>query len=245
MSDVRPGSVLILGVGAPRGLGAAIARVFAAAGHQVVIAGRSEDKLRQAAESIAAVGPAPRIEVGDVTNATDVTRFVAAAEALAPLEVAVQNAGGNRPLPFLKVTPEVFEEHWRAHAFAGFLLGQSVLPNMLRRKSGTVIFTGATGSLRGAANFSPFAAAKAALRMIAQSLAREFGPHGIHVAHVVIDGVIEGDRALANIPGIKERFGEDGMLNPGEIAEMYLVLHRQHRSAWTHELDVRPWSEKF
>ena len=245
MSDVRPGSVLILGVGAPQGLGAATARVFAAAGHPVVIAGRNQEKLRQAAQSIAAVGPAPRVEVGDVTNVEDVTRFAAAAEALAPLHVAVQNAGGNKPLPFLKVTPEVFEEHWRAHAFAGFLLGQAVIPNMLRRKTGTVIFTGATGSLRGAANFSPFAAAKAALRMVAQSLAREFGQHGIHVAHVVIDGVIEGDRALSSMPGIKERFGADGMLHPDKIAETYLFLHRQHRSAWTHELDVRPWSEKF
>ena len=245
MSDVRPGSVLILGVGAPQGLGAATARVFAAAGHPVVIAGRNQEKLRQAAQSIAAVGPAPRVEVGDVTNVEDVTRFAAAAEALAPLHVAVQNAGGNKPLPFLKVTPEVFEEHWRAHAFAGFLLGQAVIPNMLRRKTGTVIFTGATGSLRGAANFSPFAAAKAALRMVAQSLAREFGQHGIHVAHVVIDGVIEGDRALSSVPGIKERFGADGMLHPDKIAATYLFLHRQHRSAWTHELDVRPWSEKF
>jgi len=245
MSEVRPGSVLILGVGAPQGLGAATARVFAAAGHPVVIAGRNQEKLRQAAKSIAAVGAAPRVEVGDVTNAEDVTRFAAAAEALAPLHVAVQNAGGNKPLPFLKVTSEVFEEHWRAHALAGFLLGQAVIPNMLRRRTGTVIFTGATGSLRGATNFSPFAAAKAALRMVAQSLAREFGPHGIHVAHVVIDGVIEGDRALSSMPGIKERFGADGMLHPDKIAETYLVLHRQHRSAWTHELDVRPWSEKF
>jgi NAD(P)-dependent dehydrogenase (short-subunit alcohol dehydrogenase family) len=245
MSDVGAGSVLVLGVGAAQGLGAAIARVFAAAGHAVVIAGRSEDKLRQAAQSVAAVGPAPRVEVGDVTNAADVARFVAAAEALAPLDVAVQNAGGNRPLPFLKVTPEVFEEHWRAHAFAGYLLAQAVLPGMLKRNAGTIIFTGATGSLRGSANFSPFAAAKAALRMLAQSLAREFGRQGIHVAHVVIDGVIAGDRALANIPGIKERLGEDGMLNPDEIAAMYLVLQRQHRSAWTHELDVRPWAEKF
>jgi len=236
---------LILGVGAPQGLGAATARVFAAAGHPVVIAGRSEGKLRQAAESIAAVGPAPRVELGDVTKAADVARFVEAAESVAPLQVAVQNAGGNAPAPFLKVAPEVFEEHWRAHAFAGFLLGQAVLPKMLARKAGTVIFTGATGSLRGSANFSPFAAAKAALRMVAQSLAREFGPQGIHVAHVVIDGVIEGDRALTNIPGIRDRFGEDGMLHPDKIAEMYLVLHRQHRSAWTHELDVRPWSEKF
>ncbi len=239
------GSVLILGVGASRGLGAASARVFASAGHPVVIAGRSPEKLRAAADSIAELGGSVRVEVGDVTSAADIARFVASAEAIAPLAVAVQNAGGNRPSPFLKVTPEVFEEHWRAHAFAGFLLGQAVLPNMLRRGSGTIIFTGATGSLRGSANFSPFAAAKAALRMIAQSLAREFGPQGIHVAHVIVDGVIDGARVLARDPTIRERFGADGMLNPDEIAAVYLMLHRQHRSAWTHELDVRPWSEKF
>ena len=245
MSDVQQGSVLILGVGSPRGLGAAAARVFAEAGFPVVIAGRSHDKLRQAAESIAAVGRAPQIEVGDVSNAGDVARFVASAESLGPLQVAVQNAGGNRPSPFLKVTSEVFEEHWRAHALAGFLLAQAVLPNMLARRTGTIIFTGASGSLRGSANFSPFAAAKAALRMTAQSVAREFGPQGIHVAHVIVDGVIDGDRARASIPGVEARFGEDGMLHPDEIAKMYLMLHRQHRSAWTHELDLRPWSEKF
>jgi NAD(P)-dependent dehydrogenase (short-subunit alcohol dehydrogenase family) len=245
MSDVQQGSVLILGVGSSRGLGAAVARVFAAAGFPVVIAGRSHDKLRQAAESIAAVGRAPHIEVGDVANAGDVRRFVSSAESLAPLHVAVQNAGGNRRAPFLEVTAEVFEEHWRAHALAGFLLAQAVLPNMLARRSGTIIFTGATGSLRGSANFSPFAAAKAALRMTAQSVAREFGPQGIHVAHVIVDGVIDGDRVRAAIPGVEARFGEDGMLHPDEIAKMYLMLHRQQRSAWTHELDLRPWSEKF
>src|SRR5580698_6363231 len=122
MSDIQQGSVLILGVGSPRGLGAAAARVFAEAGFQVVIAGRSQDKLRQSAETIAALGPAPRIEVGDVSNARDVARFVASAESLGPLQVAVQNAGSNRPSPFLKVTAEVFEEHWRSHALAGFLL---------------------------------------------------------------------------------------------------------------------------
>jgi NAD(P)-dependent dehydrogenase (short-subunit alcohol dehydrogenase family) len=245
MAEAPTGSVLILGVGSPRGLGAATARAFAAAGHPVVIAGRSQDKLREAAGSIAAVGSAPHVEVGDVTDPRHVARFVASAEALAPLHVAVQNAGGNRPSPFLKVTPEVFEEHWRAHAFAGFLLAQAVLPNMLGRHRGTIIFTGATGSLRGSANFSPFAAAKAALRMIAQSLAREFGPQGIHVAHVIVDGVIDGDRARAAMPGIHDRLGEDGLVHPDRIAEIYLMLHRQHRSAWTHELDVRPWSEKF
>jgi NAD(P)-dependent dehydrogenase (short-subunit alcohol dehydrogenase family) len=245
MVDASPGSVLILGVGAARGLGAAIARVFATAGYPVVIAGRSPEKLRAAADSVAALGAAARIEVGDVTNPADVSRFVSSAEGLGPLEVAVQNAGGNRPAPFLKVAPEVFEEHWRAHAFAGFLLAQAVLPVMLRRAAGTLLFTGATGSMRGSANFSPFAAAKAALRMVAQSLAREFGPQGIHVAHVIVDGMIEGDRVLARDPAIKDRFAPDGLLHPDEIAKVYLMLHRQHRSAWTHELDVRPWSEKF
>jgi NAD(P)-dependent dehydrogenase (short-subunit alcohol dehydrogenase family) len=245
MSDVQKGSVLILGVGSPRGLGAAAARVFTEAGFPVVIAGRNQDKLRQAAASIAAVGRAPGIEVGDVANASDVARFVASAESVAPLQVAIQNAGGNRRSPFLEVTAEVFEEHWRAHALAGFLLAQAVLPNMLARRAGTILFTGASGSLRGSANFSPFAAAKGALRMTAQSVAREFGPQGIHVAHVIVDGVIDGDRARAVMPGIEARFGEDGMLHPDEIAKMYLMLHRQHRSAWTHELDLRPWAEKF
>jgi NAD(P)-dependent dehydrogenase (short-subunit alcohol dehydrogenase family) len=247
MSSVEQGSVLILGVGSPRGLGAATGRAFAAAGFPVVIAGRSNEKLRDAAASITAVaaGPVPVVEVGDVTKASDVARFVARAESLAPLQVAVQNAGGNRRSPFLQVTPDVFEEHWRAHAFAGFLLAQAVLPNMLKRKSGTLIFTGATGSLRGSANFSPFAAAKAALRMVAQSLAREFGPQGIHVAHVIVDGAIDGDRIRAAAPDVDSHFGPDGMLHPDAIAPMYVMLHRQHRSAWTHELDLRPWSEKF
>jgi NAD(P)-dependent dehydrogenase (short-subunit alcohol dehydrogenase family) len=128
---------------------------------------------------------------------------------------------------------------------AGFLLAQAVLPDMLARRAGTIIFTGASGSLRGSANFSPFAAAKAALRMTAQSVAREFGPQGIHVAHVIVDGIIDGDRARSAMPGVEARFGEDGLLHPDEIAKMYLMLHRQHRSAWTHELDLRPWSEKF
>lgn len=245
MSDNRPASALILGVGSPRGLGAAAARAFAAAGYRVVIAGRDVDKLRQAADSVAAVGSAAQVEVGDVTRAEDVARFVASAEAQGPLSVAVHNAGGNRPSPFLQVDPAVFEEHWRAHALGAFLLAQAALPRMLVRKTGTLIFTGASASLRGRGNFASFAGAKAALRMTAQSLAREFGPQGIHVAHVIVDGVIDGDRARAFIPNANERFGEDGMLQPDRIAETYLMLHRQHRSAWTQELDLRPWSEAF
>ena len=239
------GNALIVGVGAAKGLGAAAARVFAAAGFDVTIAGRNARKLEEAAVSIAAAGRAPRVAVGDVTRAGDMARFVAVASEAGPITVAGHNAGGNSPAPFLEVTQEVFEEHWRAHALGGFLLAQAVLPKLLEQGAGTLIFTGATGSLRGAARFSPFAAAKGALRMTAQSIAREFGPKGIHVAHVIIDGVIHGDRASAMMPDLQNRFGADGMLEPDHIAVNYLTLHRQHRSAWTHELDLRPWSEKF
>lgn len=241
----KPDSVLILGVGAANGLGAAAGRVFAAAGFAVTIAGRSERKLQEAATSIAAVGSAPSVVVGDVTSASDVARFVSVAAAAGLIAVAIHNAGGNRPAPFLEVKAEDFEEHWRAHALGGFLLAQAVLPKMLGQKSGTLIFTGATGSLRGGARFASFAAAKGALRNMVQSVAREFGPQGIHVAHVIIDGVIHGDRALSSMPGVESRFGPDGMLTPDDIAAAYLTLHRQPRTTWTHELDLRPWSEKF
>jgi NAD(P)-dependent dehydrogenase (short-subunit alcohol dehydrogenase family) len=239
------GSVLVLGVGAPAGLGAAVARKFASAGFDVTIAGRNEDKLKEAAKSVAAVGTAPRVVVGDVTRAEDVARFVSVAEESGPIAVAVHNAGENKPKPFLEVTAEHFEEHWRAHAMGGFLLAQAVLPKMLERGAGTLLFTGATGSLRGSARFAPFAAAKGALRNMVQSVAREFGSKGIHVAHIIIDGVINGDRVQKRMPDLASRFGADGMLEPDDIAENYLVLHRQPRTAWTHELDLRPWSEKF
>ena len=171
--------------------------------------------------------------------------FVAVAEKLAPLAVAVHNAGSNRPAPFLKVSAESFEQHWREHALGGFHLGQAAIPVLLANGGGSLIFSGASGSLRGKANFSPFAGAKAAVRNVAQSIAREYGPQGIHVGHVVIDGGIEGERLLTLRPQLKDERGPDGMLNIDAIAEAYWTLHHQHRSAWTLELDLRPWSETF
>jgi NAD(P)-dependent dehydrogenase (short-subunit alcohol dehydrogenase family) len=247
-AELRPpaqSSLLVVGVGASRGLGAAIARRFAKAGHPVVIAGRNAQKLQAAAAELKQTGAKVDAVVGDAANAEDAKRFVAAAEALAPLAAAIQNAGGNDPAPFLQVTEESFTRHWREHALGGFQLAQAVIPALLKQGGGSLFFTGASGSLRGKANFAPFAAAKAAVRNLSQSIAREFGPQNIHVGHVVIDGGIEGDRLLSRAPNLQAQRGEDGLLHPDAIAEAYWDMHHQHRSAWTLELDVRPWSETF
>jgi NAD(P)-dependent dehydrogenase (short-subunit alcohol dehydrogenase family) len=238
-------SVLIAGVGASRGLGAAIARRFAQGGYSVAVAGRTAEKVEAVAAELKASGAAAVGVVGDVSLAADVGRFVAAAQTLAPLALAVHNAGGNRPAPFLEVSEALFEQHWREHALGGFHLGQAAIPVLLASGGGSLIFTGASGSLRGKANFAPFSAAKAAVRNLAQSIAREYGPKGIHVGHVVVDGGIEGERLLSVRPQIRDERGPDGMLNIDAIAETYWTLHHQHRSAWTLELDLRPWSESF
>ncbi len=240
-----PGAVLVVGVGASRGVGAAVARRFAREGHPVVIAGRNAEKLQATGAELKAAGATVAIEVGDGSVAADARRFVAAAQALGPLEVVVHNAGSNNPAPFLKVSQERFEGHWREHTLGGFQTAQASIPVFLEQGGGTLIFTGASGSLRGKANFSPFAAAKAGVRALAQSLAREFGPQNIHVAHVVIDGGIMGERLITLAPQWVEKSGPDGMLDIDAIADTYWVLHQQHRSAWTLELDLRPWAENF
>jgi NAD(P)-dependent dehydrogenase (short-subunit alcohol dehydrogenase family) len=239
------GSVLVVGVGSLEGLGAAIARRFAEGGYPVVIAGRNQPKLEATLAALQGLAAPVSAVVGDATNPEDAKRFVEAAQAVAPLAVAVHNAGSNRPAPFLKISPEHFESHWREHVLGGFHTAQAALPALVERGGGSLIFTGASGSLRGKALFAPFAAAKAGLRNLAQSIAREFGPQGVHVGHVVVDGGIEGERLLTFRPQLKEERGPDGMLNIDAIAEAYWVLHHQHRSAWTLELDLRPWSENF
>ena len=239
------GSALIVGVGASYGLGAAIARRFAAGGYPVAIAGRNAQKLEATTAELRERGVTVASIVGDAANPEDARLFVKTAQKLAPLAMVVHNAGSNMPAPFLKVTAQRFEDHWREHALGGFHVAQAALPVFVERRGGSLIFTGASGSLRGRANFAPFAAAKAALRAMAQSIAREFGPQGVHIGHVVVDGGIEGERLLTHFPQFKEQRGPDGMLNIAAIAEAYWVLHHQHRSAWTLELDLRPWSENF
>jgi NAD(P)-dependent dehydrogenase (short-subunit alcohol dehydrogenase family) len=238
-------SAIIVGVGASRGLGAAIARRFAREGLRLTLLGRNGEKLEATVKELRSAGATVDEVVGDVTDQALVERTVAQAEARAPIEAAIFNAGGNWPTPLLEIDAKRFEEFWRVNALAGLMFAQAAIRTMLPRARGTLIFTGASASLRGRANFVGFASAKAALRAVAQSAAREFGPKGIHVAHVVVDGAIDGERVNRLIPQLKEQRGPDGLLSPDAIAENYWTLHAQQRSAWTHELDLRPWVETW
>jgi len=239
-------SAVVVGVGAPRGLGAAIARRFAREGFRVTVMGRAAEKVEAAAKEIAATGATVEPVIGDVTDEALVRRVVAAADrADAPLEAAIFNAGGNWPKPFLDMDAAFLDSMWRTNALAGFCFAKAAIESMLPRGRGVLLFTGASASLRGKANFGGFAQAKAALRAIAQSAAREFGPKGIHVAHVVVDGAIDGDRINTFLPKLKEARGTDGLLDPDAIAESFWMLYQQPRSAWTHELDLRPWVESW
>jgi NAD(P)-dependent dehydrogenase (short-subunit alcohol dehydrogenase family) len=234
----------IVGVGASAGLGAALARRFAKGGMIVVMTGRSAERVRAVAAEITAAGGRAHALPGDVSSIDDVRRLTPEARVFGALHVAVFNAGNAVRGTPLEVTPELFESTWRGSTYAGFIFAREVLPDLLVA-GGSLLFTGATASLRGRGPFVAFAAAKAGLRSVAQSLAREYGPQGVHVAHVVIDGGIDGERLRTAAPQRAAQVGADGWLQPDAIAETYWQLHQQHRSAWTHELDLRPYKEAF
>jgi len=239
-------SAIVVGVGPPKGLGAAIARRFARERFRVTVMGRSPEKVGATLQDLQRTGAAAEAVVGDVTDEALVRRVVAAADLpAAPLEAAIFNAGGNWPKSFLEMDAAFLEDMWRVNALAGFFFAKAALEAMLPRGRGVLIFTGATASLRGRAKFGSFASAKAALRALAQSAAREFGPQGIHVAQVIVDGAIDGDRINTFLPGLKAARGADGLLDPDGIAENFWQLYAQPRNAWTHELDVRPWVEPW
>ncbi|BCW87789.1 putative oxidoreductase [Alphaproteobacteria bacterium SO-S41] len=238
---------LVTGAGAEHGLGAAVARAFAKGGHHVVVSGRSLDKVETVAAAIRDGGGAAEAVALDVTNEADVAAVFAEVERKFPgaLDAVIYNAGDNRPAPFRETTAEHFEAFWRVGCFGGFLVGREAAKVLVPRGKGAILFTGASGSLRGKANYAAFAAAKAGLRATAQSMAREFGPQGVHVAHVIIDGVIDGARIRKAWPGALDRLGEDGMLDVDDIAANYWHLYSQPRSAWTQELDLRPFKEPW
>jgi len=235
----------IAGVGALQGTGAAVAQRFAKEGFTAVVTGRSPERLADVVRAIEQAGGSALAAPGDVTSERDQLDILARIESLGTLEVAVYNAGNSRWAPTLELDSATFEQSWRVCCFGGFIFGREVIRSMQKRGRGTVLFTGATASLRGRPRFAAFSAAKAGLRMVSQTLAREFQPQGIHVAHVVIDGGIRGERFVSKQPEAATKMDADSLLDIDAIADAYWYLHRQHRSAWTQELDVRPYSESF
>jgi NAD(P)-dependent dehydrogenase (short-subunit alcohol dehydrogenase family) len=239
-------TAIVAGVGASQGLGGALCRRFAREGLHVVFGGRTPEKLERLASELRAAGGACTPLAADLTRAADVAKLFDAAEAAGGVpKLVVYNAGNASFRPLLEADDAFFEEVWRIGCFAGFLTGREAARRMLPAGGGSLIFTGATASLRARPPFTAFAAAKAALRAVAHGMAREFGPQGLHVGHVIVDGVIDGEMINARAPALKERLGEDGMLGVDAIADAYWMLHRQPRSAWTLELDLRPYKESF
>jgi NAD(P)-dependent dehydrogenase (short-subunit alcohol dehydrogenase family) len=164
---------------------------------------------------------------------------------IAPIDVAVFNIGANVQFPITEMTSRVYRKVWEMACFSGFLMGREVAKRMLSRKRGTIIFTGATASIRGRQNLSAFAGAKHGLRALAQSMARELGQHNSHVAHTIIDGAIDSNFIRDNVPNVDQLRADDAIINPDHIAQSYVMLHKQARTAWTHELDLRPWNETW
>jgi NAD(P)-dependent dehydrogenase (short-subunit alcohol dehydrogenase family) len=243
--DIMADKAVIV-IGAGDATGGAIARRFAREGYVTVVTRRNGDKLAPLVEEIETNG-GRAVAIGSDARAEEevVALFERVEREIAPIEVMVFNIGANVNFGITETTSRVYRKVWEMAAFAGFLTGREAARAMVPRGQGTIIFTGATASMRGGAGFSAFSGAKFALRALAQSMARELGPKGIHVAHTVIDGAIDTAWIAENFPDRYAMKEQDGILDPNAIAEAYWQLHVQPRNAWTHELDLRPWLEKF
>jgi len=239
-------SPVCLIVGAGSGLGAGLARTFAKAGFAICLVRRHLEPAQPLLDEVRAMGVVAQAFAADARDASAMSRVFDEVEAtVGEVTVAIFNVGGNVRAGVLETTPQTYLDAWQTSAFAGFMTGQNAARVMQPRRRGTILFTGATASLRGGLGFSAFAAAKSALRTFAQSLAREFGPQGIHVAHVIVDGGIDSPRIRQQQPERVEAAGPEGLLAPDHLAHNYLLLHQQPRDAWTFEMDLRPWAERW
>ncbi len=242
MSDKK--AVLVVGAG--DATGGAIARRFAREGYHACVTRRQADKLAPLVESIEAEGGAAHAFGSDARKEDQVAALFAQIEKdIAPIEVVVFNIGANVRFPITETTARVYHKVWEMGCFAGFLVGREAAKTMLPRGHGSIFFTGATASLRGSSGFAAFAGAKHGLRALAQSMARELGPKGIHVAQIIVDGAIDTEFIRENFPARYALKDRDGIVDPESIAESYWQLHLQPRNAWTHELDLRPWIEPW
>jgi NAD(P)-dependent dehydrogenase (short-subunit alcohol dehydrogenase family) len=241
----QPKVALVIGAG--DATGGAIARRFAQEGYFTCVTRRHGDKLASLVARIEQEGGQARAFGSDARREDQVTTLFETIERdIGPIEVLSFNIGGNVRFPIRETTARVYTKVWEMCALSGFLAGREAAKVMVPRQKGTILFTGATASVRGGSGYSAFAGGKHALRALAQSMARELGPQNIHVAHIVVDGAIDTDFTRERAPDRYEsRKAADAILNPESIAENYWNLHRQPRDAWTHELDLRPWSETW
>lgn len=236
----------ILVIGAGDATGSAIAKRFAREGYIACVTRRSADKLEPLVQEIRAAGGEAHAFGSDARKEDEMVSLIEHIESqIAPIEVAVFNIGANVRFGITETTARVYFKVWEMACFAGFLMGRETAKRMLPRGQGTILFTGATASLRGRDGFAAFAGAKHGLRALAQSMARELWPQGIHVAHPIIDGAIDTDFIRSNFPeryALKDR---DGIVSPDAIADAYWAIHQQPRNAWTHETELRPWLETW
>lgn len=238
------GVVLVVGAGAA--LGGAVARRFAREGYTVCVTRRYVERLNPLVRTIEQEGGTVYPFGVDARKEEAVVELFAHIEnEIGPLEVVVFNIGANIRFNIVETTSRKYYKVWEMAAFAGFLAGREAAKYMKPRGRGSILFTGATASVRGKEGFSAFAGGKHALRALAESMARELGPQGVHVAHIIVDGVIDTPWSRENFAEFIAQLPEDGILNPDDIAENYLFLHNQPRSAWTFEMDLRPWCEKW
>ncbi|PYC29239.1 glucose 1-dehydrogenase [Aquipseudomonas alcaligenes] len=242
MSDKK----VVLVIGAGDATGGAIAKRFAREGYVACVTRRSADKLQPLVDEIRAGGGEAHGFASDARKEEEVAALVEGIERdIGPIEAFVFNIGANVPCSILEETARKYFKIWEMACFSAFLTAQAVARRMVTRGRGTILFTGATAGLRGAANFAAFAGAKHGVRALAQSMARELGPRNIHVAHVVVDGAIDTAFIRDSFPDIYARKDQDGILDPAHIADNYWFLHTQPRDAWTFELDLRPWMERW
>lgn len=234
-------TAIVIGVGPDRGLGAQLCRRFAASGLHVIVAGRTQSALDAVAGAIASTGGKATAMVADATSETDITSLFDRAGS--ELELAIYNAGNNTPGRIVEMDAAYFEQSWRVVCFGGFLFAREAVKRMLPQRSGTLLFTGASASLRGRPGFGAFNSSKAGLRALAQAMAKEYAPDGIHVGHVVIDGAIAGDKIFQRFPDAASR--EQALVSIEGIVDAFEFLYRQPPRAWSFELDVRTSREKW
>jgi NAD(P)-dependent dehydrogenase (short-subunit alcohol dehydrogenase family) len=235
------GTAIVIGVGPDRGLGAQLARRFAAEGLDVVAAGRTKAALDAVVADITAAGGKASAVVADATSEADIVALFD--QAGSDLELAVYNAGNNTPGRIIDMDAAYFERAWRVVCFGGFLFGREAVRRMVPKGAGSLLFTGASASLRGRSGFGAFNSSKAGLRTLAQAMAKEYGPDGIHVGHVVVDGGIAGDKIFKRFPDAANR--KESFISIEGIVDAFVFLHRQPRSAWSFEVDVRTSKESW